>query len=62
MFLSLLRQVVMLIPVILIVPKIYKLNGVWASQPIADFLSMSIVGLFLFKEFKKDKKLIENIS
>ena len=55
MFLSLLRQVIILIPVILIVPKIYGLKGVWASQPIADFLAMFIVGLFLYKEFKKDK-------
>ena len=62
MFLSLLRQVVILIPVILIVPKIYGLKGVWASQPIADFLAMFIVGLFLFKEFKKDKELTENLS
>ena len=62
MFLSLLRQVVILIPVILIVPKIYGLNGVWASQPIADFLSMSIVGLFLYKEFKKDRINIEKLS
>ncbi len=53
MFLSLLRQVIILIPVIIIVPKIYGLKGVWASQPIADFLAMFIVGLFLYKEFKK---------
>ena len=32
------------------------------SQPIADFLAMFIVGLFLFKEFKKDKELTENLS
>ena len=62
MFLSLLRQVVILIPVILIVPKIYGLKGVWASQPIADFLAMFIVGLFLFKEFKKDKLEIQEIT
>lgn len=60
MLLSLLRQIIILIPVIIIVPKIYGLKGVWASQPIADFLAMFIVGLFLFKELKKDK--IENIK
>jgi Na+-driven multidrug efflux pump len=57
MFLSLLRQVIILIPVILLVPKIYGINGVWISQPIADIGSMVIVGLFLLKEFKKQKKL-----
>ena len=54
MFLSLLRQVIILIPVIIIVPKIYGLKGVWASQPIADFFAMFIVGLFQYKEFKKE--------
>lgn len=53
MFLSLLRQVIILIPVILLVPKIYGINGVWISQPIADIGTMVIVGLFLLKEFKK---------
>ena len=52
--LSLLRQVIILIPVIIIVPKIYGLKGVWASQPISDFLAMFVVGIFLYKEFKKD--------
>lgn len=53
MVLSLLRQVIILIPVILIIPKIYGLKGVWISQPIADIVSTFIVGIFLFREFKK---------
>ena len=50
--LSLLRQVIVFIPLILIVPKYFGLNGVWAAQPLADILSMIIIGLFLIKEFK----------
>ncbi|MPN44202.1 hypothetical protein SDC9_191763 [bioreactor metagenome] len=53
--LSLLRQVIILIPVIIIVPKIYGLNGVWVSQPISDLLAMTIVCVFLINEFKKEK-------
>lgn len=53
--LSLLRQVIILIPVITIVPKIYGLNGVWVSQPISDLLAMGIVCIFLINEFKKEK-------
>ncbi len=52
MVLGLLRQVIILIPVIIIVPKIFGLNGVWMSQPIADIGAMIIVGIFLLKEFK----------
>ena len=61
MFLSLLRQVIILIPIILLVPKFYGLNGVWASQPIADIGAMVIVGLFLVREFKKKESIVENI-
>ena len=50
--LSLLRQVIVFIPLILIVPKYFGLNGVWAAQPLADIVSMIIIGLFLIKEFK----------
>ena len=53
--LSLLRQVIVFIPLILVVPKYFGLNGVWAAQPLADLVSMIIIGLFLIKEFKYRK-------
>lgn len=53
--LSLLRQVIVFIPLILVVPKYFGLNGVWAAQPLADIVSMIIIGLFLIKEFKDCK-------
>ena len=52
MVLGLLRQVIILIPVILVVPKIYGLDGVWMSQPIADLGAMIVVGLFLIRDIK----------
>ena len=52
MILGLLRQVIILIPVILVVPKAYGLDGVWMSQPIADLGSMIVVGLFLIRDIK----------
>ena len=52
MILSILRQVIILIPVILVVPKIFGLNGVWFSQPIADIGAMIIISFFLVREFK----------
>lgn len=50
--LSLLRQVIIFIPLILVIPNKFGLNGVWASQPLADIGAMIIVGLCLTKEFK----------
>ena len=52
--LSLLRQVIVFIPLILLIPKLLGLNGVWAAQPLADIISTLIIVGFLIKEFKVD--------
>lgn len=55
-FLSLLRQVILLIPLTLILPKVAGLGliGVWLAGPVSDFLSTIITGIFIVKEFKKE--------
>ncbi|MDZ4993582.1 MATE family efflux transporter [Clostridium perfringens] len=55
-FLSLLRQVILLIPLTLILPKVAGLGliGVWLAGPLSDFLSTIITGIFIVKEFKKE--------
>lgn len=57
-FLSLLRQVVILIPVILIMAKVGGLKGVWLAQPMSDMISTVIVAAILMKEFKSYKVAI----
>lgn len=58
-FLSLLRQVIIFIPIILIIPGIYGLNGVWAAQPLADIISAIIVLGFVINEFYlKNNKIL----
>ncbi len=52
MFLILLRQFIILIPLILILPRFLNLTGVWIAQPISDIISVIIVMVFLNKEFK----------
>ncbi|MEG2984600.1 MAG: MATE family efflux transporter [Peptostreptococcaceae bacterium] len=56
MILSLLRQVILLIPMIVILPKIFGLNGVWYAQPVADFLATFITAIILYKELSSYKK------
>lgn len=51
-FLSLLRQVIVLIPVIYISSSIGGLTGAWLAQPISDVICTLIVGITLLKEFK----------
>lgn len=53
MFLSLLRQVVLLIPLLLILPHFFKLDGVWMAGAASDFISSIISIILLVFEFKK---------
>lgn len=55
MFLSLLRQIILLIPLLIILPKLIGLKGVWLAQPVSDVLAVSITLVFLVTEFKKHK-------
>ena len=57
MLLSLSRQVIMLIPLILILPKIYGTFGIWVSTPIADILSSMLTVFFVVKIFRKLSKM-----
>ncbi len=57
MFLALLRQVVLLIPLILILPNFFQLNGIWMAGPISDFISFLITAVFLWYDMKSMDKL-----
>lgn len=58
-FLSLSRQVIVLIPALIILPNIYGLRGIWMAGPIADTISSILTGLLLF-HFLKQVSVIEN--
>lgn len=49
---SLMRQVIVLLPVIIILPKYLGLDGVWLAGPISDTISAIIVSFFLIRELK----------
>lgn len=61
-FLSLSRQVLILIPLLLILPPIFKLNGVWISGLVSDFISCVIAAVFVFVEMKHLDKLNKSKS
>ena len=42
-------------PMMLILPRILGLNGVWFAQPIADLISFVVTAVLLIKEVKSDK-------
>ena len=56
--LSMLRQLLLLIPLILILPRFFGLNGILFAAPVADTLSAVIVACFIVPEMKKLNRLI----
>lgn len=54
-FLSLSRQVLLLIPAIMILPSFFQLTGVWMAGAVADFISSLITAVFLFSFLRKIK-------
>ncbi len=52
MLLGLSRQVLLLIPAILILPHFFGLNGIWAALPTADLASSTWTGIWLFLELR----------
>lgn len=52
-FLSLSRQIIFLIPFLLILPLFFQLNGVWMATPAADLFATGITACILVLSYKK---------
>jgi putative MATE family efflux protein len=53
------QQIFLIIPLLLIMPKYFGINGAWAVQPIADVILMVVAYVFIKKE---QKVLLANIE
>lgn len=49
--LSISRQLLFLIPLVILLPRLYGLSGVWAAFPVSDFLAFMLSGLLLFRTY-----------
>lgn len=56
--LSLSRQVIIFIPLLVILPKIYGLNGVWWSAPLSDIGAFILTGVWLWVEVRQLSKSV----
>jgi putative MATE family efflux protein len=52
-FLSLLRQIIILLPLILLLPKFWGVEGVWIANPISDLVAAVITYIFFRNELRK---------
>ena len=60
-YLSLTRQIIFLLPFLLILPSFFGINGVWYSIPAADFLSATNALVLLFihnRKFRQNQILL----
>jgi putative MATE family efflux protein len=55
-FLSLSRQLIFLIPALLILPGIYGIDGVWASLPLSDTIAFFVASASLWVYMRNNKK------
>ena len=53
LFINLCRQVIVLIPLLLVVPRIFGLKGVFMAQPISDALSAALAAAMISAELKR---------
>jgi Na+-driven multidrug efflux pump len=60
-FLSLTRQLIFLLPGLLIFPHFFGVEGVWYSMPVADLASSVISGLMLFSQFRTFRKHVQGV-
>ena len=58
MLIALTRQILFLIPLIILLPKFFGIEGVIFAGPIADFAAILVSGYLVLKEFK----ILDNLS
>ena len=56
-FLSLTRQMLFLVPCLLILPHFYGQTGVWVSMPASDLAASIVSGLMLWWQFRQFRKM-----
>lgn len=61
-FLSLTRQLLFLVPLLLVLPQFMGVKGVWLAMPMADAISCIVTGTMLVIQYRKFKQLAVRTS
>ena len=57
LFISLSRQIIVLIPCIIIMSKMFGLTGIWFAAPTSDFIATLLTFVLIKREMKQLKQL-----
>lgn len=58
-FLSLTRQIIFMVPLLMLLPPILKLNGVWLAFPVSDVMAVGVATWMLIVQVRKIRKMSE---
>ena len=58
-FLSLSRQMLFLLPLLVMLPPIMKLDGVWTAMPVSDVIAAIVAFVMMAKYMRKFKKQMQ---
>jgi putative MATE family efflux protein len=61
-FLSITRQVLFLIPLLIILPKYWGTDGVWWSMPISDAVASVVAAILLISQLRKFREIKNNLE
>lgn len=61
-FLSVSRQMLFLLPMLIILPELWGVYGVWWSLPLSDLISCVIANIMLVREMRRMKRLVREIQ
>ncbi len=56
LILSLVRQFVFFVPILLVLPRLLGLTGVWLALPLSDFLGFIVTGTWLLREYHTQRR------
>lgn len=57
-FLSLTRQVIFLIPLLMFMPRMFQLNGIWLAFPVSDVFAVIVTAILIILHFRSMDKLL----
>jgi putative MATE family efflux protein len=57
MILTTTKQILFVIPLVVLLPKFFGLDGVWIAMPVADFLAASLAAILLIIELRRLREL-----
>jgi Na+-driven multidrug efflux pump len=62
MILTTTKQILFVIPLVIVLPKFLGLDGVWIAMPVADFLAACLAAVLLITEVGRLKELRSSLS